>query len=62
VAGDSPSDIQSKTAALAQATARLEAAAGQGAQGQGAPSGQNAGDDDVVDAEFEEVDDGQGKS
>ena len=67
--GDSKSAIEAKTKALAEASGKMAermyqgddaaaaAAAGAGAQaGAGAGQASNA-DDDVVDAEFEEVDD-----
>ncbi|MDB5560905.1 MAG: dnaK1 [Hyphomicrobiales bacterium] len=62
VSGDSDNDIKSKTAVLAQATAKLQAATATASQAGEQPSGSNAGDDDIVDAEFEDVDDGQNRS
>jgi molecular chaperone DnaK len=56
IAGESETDIQSKTAVLAQATARLQAAAA--APGPQTPD-QSGDDEDVVDAEFEDVNDGE---
>ena len=65
MAGDSVSEIEAKTKALQIASVNFgakvhEATAGAGAQGAQEPSGASS-DDDVVDAEFEEVDgkDGQ---
>ncbi|HEV7717818.1 MAG TPA: Hsp70 family protein, partial [Arsenicitalea sp.] len=57
IAGESETDIQSKTAVLAQATARLQAAATASPGPQ--TSDQSGGDEDVVDAEFEDVNDGE---
>ena len=64
VKGEDVDDIQAKTNALAQASMKLGEAmykAGQGGDGQGgdgaAPGPDGAKDDNVVDAEFSEVDD-----
>jgi molecular chaperone DnaK len=58
--GDDADDIQAKTQALAQASMKLGEAmykAQQGAEGEAAPEGgEPAKDDNVVDAEFSEVD------
>jgi molecular chaperone DnaK len=53
IAGESETDMQSKTAVLAQATARLQAAAASA----GPQTAGQAGGEDVVDAEFEDVND-----
>ncbi|MDB5542525.1 MAG: dnaK1 [Devosia sp.] len=62
VEGDNKADIESKTSVLASATQQLQAAARTGAPGNGhdqSSPGDAAGDDDnVIDAEFEDVDDG----
>ncbi len=71
VKGDDKADIQAKTQKLSELSGRIaqkaygaggaEGAAGAGAAGaaagEAAGGGQTAGDEDVVDAEFEEVDD-----
>ncbi len=67
VKGDNKDVIETKTRALAEASGKLAEKAYQGgadagaqaggAGAAGAAGGQSAGDDDVVDAEFEEVDD-----
>jgi molecular chaperone DnaK len=60
IKSDDPDDIKSKTEALAQASMKLGEAmykAQQAEGAQGAPGGQQPKDDNVVDAEFSEVDD-----
>jgi molecular chaperone DnaK len=68
IKGDDKDDIEAKTQKLAEASGKMaekayadqggaEAGAGAEAAGAGAQSGGSAADDDVVDAEFEEVDD-----
>ena len=65
--GDDAADIQAKTTALAQASLKLgEAIYGQGGEAAGAPGDDGAdaataGDDTVVDADFEEVKDDDSK-
>ncbi|HEY1631005.1 MAG TPA: molecular chaperone DnaK [Rhizomicrobium sp.] len=60
IKSDDPDDIKSKTEALAQASMKLGEAmykAQQAEGAQGAPGGEQPKDDNVVDAEFSEVDD-----
>ena len=67
--GNDKDDIEAKTKALAEASGKLAekayAAAGEGAEAPGAEASSDAGaskaDDDVVDAEFEEVKDDKNK-
>ncbi len=67
--GDQKETIETKAQALSEASASLaqrvyeeaQAAAGDEAGGAGAEGGTPHGDDDVVDAEFEEVKDGDSK-
>ncbi|MBW2688423.1 MAG: molecular chaperone DnaK [Deltaproteobacteria bacterium] len=63
--GDDPEEIKSKTEALATASHKLAEVMYQQAQSEAEAGGEDAADseaqqDDVVDAEFEEVDDDQG--
>ncbi|HTJ58879.1 MAG TPA: molecular chaperone DnaK [Devosiaceae bacterium] len=64
VAGESTSDIEQKTVALANASQQMENAAAQaGAQsGQAGAASGGGGSDDVIDAEFEDADDHHGKT
>jgi len=56
--GEDKAAIEAKTQALAEASAKLaENLQAQGGAGGAAAGGSNAADDDVVDAEFEEVND-----
>ena len=68
VKGDDPEDIQAKTQALAQASMKLGEAMYKAQQAQGAEGAQAGGDDgaapkdeNVVDAEFTEVDEDKKK-
>jgi len=56
VSGESATEIEGKAETLAQQTAALEQSSGSGAHG--GQGGQAKAEDGVVDAEFEEVDDG----
>ncbi|GAA0596359.1 molecular chaperone DnaK [Paenochrobactrum glaciei] len=65
VEGDDAEDIKTKTQTLAEASMKLGQAmyeANQGEDGQGGEEGAQASDDDVVDADFEEIDDNEKKS
>ena len=60
--GEDADDIKAKTAALAQASMKLgealyQAAAGEAQADEGGEGGEAPGGEDVVDADFEEVDD-----
>jgi molecular chaperone DnaK len=63
--GDDKDDIEAKTQALAEASHKLAeqmyAEAGEGAEGAGAEEAAGKADEDVVDAEFEEVKDDEKK-
>ena len=65
VEGDDAEDIKTKTQTLAEASMKLGQAmyeANQGEDGQGGEDDAKASDDDVVDADFEEIDDNEKKS
>lgn len=65
VEGDDAEDIKTKTQTLAEASMKLGQAmyeANQGEDGQGGEEGAQTSDDDVVDADFEEIDDNEKKS
>ncbi|MFK4825042.1 molecular chaperone DnaK [Paenochrobactrum sp. BZR 588] len=65
VEGDDAEDIKAKTQTLAEASMKLGQAmyeANQGEDGEGGEAGEKTSDDDVVDADFEEIDDNEKKS